>query len=127
MTAIDPSLFDLAPPAQDLLDEARLGTGPFGTGPFGTGPLGSAAAAAGGTAGQPQETPSELGDDALVEFTAAAQNWFNTEQMNHVPRSIISVQQMLSTLVGSMTADATTAFATAAQMSPQAALALTRF
>ena len=119
MTAVDPSLFEIAPGPQDLLDEARLGAGLLGSAIPGTG--GAA------VAGQPQESPSELGDDALVEFTAAAQNWFSTEQMNGVPRSIISVQQMLSTLVGSMTADATTAFATAAQMSPQAALALTRF
>ena len=39
---------------------------------------------------------------------------------------VISVQSMLSTLVGSMTANATEAFATAAELSPKDALALTR-
>ncbi len=46
--------------------------------------------------------------------------------MDGVPNSIVSVQQMLSTLVGSMTANATEAFATAAQLSPNAVLALTQ-
>ena len=47
--------------------------------------------------------------------------------MDDVPNSIISVQSMLSTLVGSMTANATEAFATAADLSPNAALALTQY
>jgi hypothetical protein len=113
MTAVDPSLFDIAPSPQDLLDESRLG-----------GVIGSAVPAP--EAPGLQESPAELGDDALVDFTAAAQNWFNTEQTDDVPDSIISVQQMLSTLVGSMTANATEAFATAAELSPNAALGLTR-
>jgi hypothetical protein len=103
--------------ASDLFEESQLGLGALGSGV----PAGS------GQPGRLQESPAELADGALVDFTAAAQNWFNTEQMNGVPNSIISVQQMLSTLVGSMTADATAAFATAAQLSPGAALALTRF
>lgn len=116
MTAVDSSLFQLAPSPQDLFEESQLGLGV----------LGSAVPGGGPQSGGPQESPAELGDDALVDFTAAAQNWFNNEQMNGVPNSIISVQQMLSTLVGSMTANATVAFATAAQLSPNAALALTQ-
>ncbi|HEX3803691.1 MAG TPA: hypothetical protein VHV75_12710 [Solirubrobacteraceae bacterium] len=113
MTAVDPSLFEITPSPQDLLDESRLGV------------IGSAAP--GGSAGSAclEESPAELGDDALVDFTAAAQNWFNTEQTDDVPDSIISVQQMLSTLVGSMSANATETLATAAELSPNAALALT--
>jgi len=117
MTAVDPSLFEITPSPQDLYEEAQLGAGV----------LGSAVASGGGQPAQAQESPAELGDDALVDFTAAAQNWFNTEQMDGVPNSILSVQQMLSTLVGSMTANATEAFATAADLSPSAALALTQF
>jgi hypothetical protein len=117
MTAVNPSLFGIAPSPQDLFEESQLGAGV----------LGSAVAAAGGQSSQPQESPAELADDALVDFTAAAQNWFNTERMDGVPNSILSVQGMLSTLVGSMTANATEAFATAAQLSPSAALALTQF
>jgi hypothetical protein len=117
MTAVDPSLFDIAPSPQDLLDEARVGAGNL---------LGSAIPGGAGSAGL-EESPAELGDDALVDFTAAAQNWFNTERSDDVPDSIISVQQMLSTLVGSMSANATEAFATAAQLSPSAALSLTQF
>jgi hypothetical protein len=116
MTAVDPSLFEITPSPQDLLDEARVGAD-------------VAAAALPGETGQVDaspESPAELGDDALIDFTAAAQNWFNTEQMNGVPDSVISVQSMLSTLVGSMTANATEAFATAAEMSPDAALSLTQ-
>lgn len=115
MTAVDPSLFEITPSPQDLFDEAR----------FGTSLLGGSIPGAASPANPLQESPAELGDDALVEFTAAAQNWFNTEHMDGVPNSIISVQSMLSTLVGSMTANATEAFATAAQMSPRAALSLT--
>lgn len=117
MTAVGSSLFDIAPSPQDLFEESQLGAGV----------IGSAVPAANGQPGMPQESPAELGDDALVDFTAAAQNWFNTEQMDGVPNSIISVQSMLSTLVGTMTANATEAFATAAQLSPNAALALTQF
>jgi hypothetical protein len=116
MTAVDPSLFEITPAPQDLLEEARVGSGVLG------GELPGKA----GTPGSLQESPAELGDDALVDFTAAAQNWFNTEQMKGVPDSVISVQSMLSTLVGAMTANATEAFATAAQMSPDAALSLTQ-
>jgi hypothetical protein len=116
MTAVDPSLFEITPSPQDLLDEARVGANVPG-------------AELVGQTGRPdrsQESPAELGDDALVDFTAAAQNWFSTEQMNGVPDSVISVQSMLSTLVGTMTANATEAFATAAEMSPDAALSLTQ-
>ncbi len=116
MTAVDPNLFEIAPSPQDLLDEARVGANV----------LGAAIPGAGGTADPLQESPAELGDDALVDFTAAAQNWFNTEQTDGVPDSILSVQSMLSTLVGSMTANATEAFATAADISPNAALSLTQ-
>jgi hypothetical protein len=117
MSGFNPSLFQIAPSPQDLFDESQLGAGV----------LGSAVPGASARSAVPQESPAELGDDALVDFTAAAQNWFNTEQMNGVPNSIVSVQEMLSTLVGSMTANATEAFATAAQLSPNAALALTQF
>ena len=115
MTAVDPSLFDMTPSPQDLYEEMQL-----------AGVLGSAVPSDSGQAGQLQESPAELGDDALVDFTSAAQNWFNTEQTEGVPDSVISVQSMLSTLVGSMTANATEAFATAADLSPNAALALTQ-
>ncbi len=115
MTAVDPSLFAIAPSPQDLLDESQLG-----------GIIGSAVPAGRAQPEGLEESPAELGDDALVDFTAAAQNWFNTEQTDDVPDSIISVQQMLSTLVGSMTANATEAFATAAELSPNAALELTQ-
>lgn len=118
MTAVDPSLFEITPSPQDLFDEARLGANLLGAG--------AVTQAGGETAGALQESPAELGDDALVHFTAAAQNWFNTERMDGVPDSVISVQSMLSTLVGSMTANATEALATAAEMSPSAALALTQ-
>lgn len=117
MTAVDPSLFEIAPSPQDLLDEARVGANL----------LGAQIPGAGGATNPLRESPAELGDDALVQFTAAAQNWFNTEHMDGVPDSVISVQSMLSTLVGSMTANATEAFATAAELSPNAALALTQF
>lgn len=117
MTTVDPNLFEIAPSPQVLLDEARAGANLLGGQLTGAGSPGAAL----------RESPPELGDDALVEFTAAAQNWFNTEHMDGVPDSIISVQSMLSTLVGSMTANATEAFATAAEMSPGAALSLTRF
>lgn len=116
MTAVDPSLFDIAPSSQDLFEESRVGANLLG----GTNP---------GQAGQaeaPRESPAELGDDALVDFTSAAQNWFNTEQQDDVPDSVISVQSMLSTLVGSMTANATEAMATAAEVSPGAAFSLTQ-
>jgi hypothetical protein len=116
MTAVDPSLFDFAPSSQDLLEEARVGAHL----------LGGAAPGQSAQPDAPQESPAELGDDALVEFTSAAQNWFNTEQQDDVPESVISVQSMLSTLVGSMEANATEAMATAAQMSPGAALSLTK-
>jgi hypothetical protein len=116
MTAVDPSLFEIAPSSQDLLDEARVGASLLGGELPGRSPKPRG----------PQESPAELGDDALVEFTAAAQNWFNAEQADGVPDSVISVQSMLSTLVGSMTANATEAFATAAEMSPGAALSLTQ-
>lgn len=115
MAAVDPSLFQISPSPQDLLEEARVGANVIG------GEISGA-----GKPATPQESPAEIGDDALVDFTSAAQNWFNTEQQNGVPNSIISVQSMLSTLVGSMTADASEAVATAAQMSPDAALKLTR-
>lgn len=117
MTAVDPSLLEIAPSPQDLLGEARVGANVLG------GELTGESA----QADPLHESPAELGDDALVDFTAAAQNWFNTERMDDVPDSVISVQSMLSTLVGSMTANATEAFATAAEMSPDAALALTQF
>ncbi len=116
MSAIDPNLFEIAPSPQDLLDEARAGA----SGIDGELP------GQGAQAGADLESPAELGDDALVDFTAAAQNSFNTEQMDGVPESVISVQSMLSTLVGSMTANATEAFATAAELSPKDALALTQ-
>jgi|SRR5579863_1933266 len=117
MTGFNPSLLEIAPSPQDLFEESQLGAGV----------LGSAVPGGSGQSSIPQESPAELGDDALVDFTAAAQNWFNTEQVNGVPNSIVSVQEMLSTLVGSMTANATEAFATAAQLSPNAALALTQY
>ena len=117
MNPVDPSLLEIAPSPQDLFGEARVGVNL----------LGSAVPGPGNEEAAPQESPAELGDDALVDFTAAAQNWFNTERMDGVPSSVISVQSMLSTLVGSMTADATEAFATAAEMSPSAALALMKF
>jgi hypothetical protein len=116
MTAVDPSLFEIAPSPQDLLEEARVGANTLGGGLPGQS----------GEANPPQESPAELGDDALVDFTSAAQNWFNTEQTDDVPDSVISVQSMLSTLVGSMTANATEAMATAAEISPSAALSLTQ-
>jgi hypothetical protein len=115
MTSVDPNLFEIAPAPQDLLDEARLGSGNV----LGAGPSTGADSL--------EESPAELADDALVQFTAAAQNWFNTEQMDHVPDSIISVQETMSVLVGTMTANATEALATAAELSPSAALALTQF
>jgi hypothetical protein len=120
MTAVDPSLFEMTASPQDLLDEARLGANLLGGG------IAGVVSSSGGPA-SPQESPAELADDALVEFTSAAQNWFNTEHEDGVPNSVISVQSMISTLVGSMTANATEAFATAAEMDPKAALSLTRF
>jgi hypothetical protein len=116
MTAVDPNLFEIAPSPQDLLDEARAGARG----------LGSELASQGVATDTASESPAELGDDALVDFTAAAQNSFNIEQVDGVPDSVISVQSMLSTLVGSMTANATEAFATAAELSPKDALALTQ-
>lgn len=116
MTTVDPSLFELAPSPQDLLEEERVAAGVLGGG------LQRAA----GAPSRPQESPAELADDALVQFTSAAQNWFNTEHADGVPSSVISVQSMLSTLVGSMTANATEAMATAAEMDPHAALSLTQ-
>ncbi|HWD68906.1 MAG TPA: hypothetical protein VG293_01855 [Solirubrobacteraceae bacterium] len=116
MTAVDPSLFEITPSPQDLLAEAQIGANL----------LGGEVPSAGSGAAAPHESPAELGDDALVDFTSAAQNWFNTEQQDGVPDSVISVQSMLSTLVGSMTANATEAFATAAEMDPHAALSLTQ-
>jgi hypothetical protein len=116
MTAVDPSLFEVAPSSQDLLEEARVRANT----------LGGELPGRGGRADTPQESPAEIGDDALVDFTSAAQNWFNTEQTDDVPGSVISVQSMLSTLVGSMTANATEAMATAAELSPNAALSLTQ-
>jgi hypothetical protein len=116
VTAVDPSLFEIAPSSQDLFEESRVGANL----------LGGAEKGASGGLGSPRESPAELGDDALVDFTSAAQNWFNTEQQDDVPQSVISVQSMLSTLVGSMTANATEAMATAAEVSPGAALSLTQ-
>lgn len=123
MSTVDPNLLALAPTPQDLLDEARLGASLLGPGVPG---------AAGGlppSGANPANlgvSPAELGDDAFVQLTAAAQNWFSTEQQDGVPNSIISVQQMLSTLLASMSANATIAFATASELSPNAALALTQ-
>ena len=117
MTAFDPNLLEIAPSPLALYEESQLGNGGLGT----------TASGGSGLPGQPQESPAELADDALVDFTAAAQNWFSTEQLDGVPNSIISVQSMLSTLVGSMTANATQAFATAAELSPNATLALTQY
>jgi hypothetical protein len=93
MTAVDPRLFEISPSPQDLLEEARVGANL----------LGGEIRGAGAGAATPRESPAELADDALVDFTSAAQNWFNTEQQQGVPDSVISVQSMLSTLVGSMT------------------------
>jgi hypothetical protein len=116
MTAVDPSLFEITPSPQDLLEEARVGIHV----------LGGEVPGRDGQLPASEESPAELGDDALVDFTSAAQSWFNTEQEYGVPDNVISVQSMLSTLVGSMTANATEALATAAEMSPNAALKLTK-
>src|SRR5215469_8118692 len=114
MTGVDPSLFEITHSPQDLFEEASLGANTLG----GEIP---------GAEGAVQESPAELADDALVDFTSAAQNWFNTEHEDGVPADVISTQSMISTLVGSMTADATEAFATAAaELSPNAALKLTQ-
>jgi hypothetical protein len=124
MTAVDPNLFDITPSPQDLLEEARVNADALNGST-----TGAAAAATAGTAtgAESQESPAEVGDDALVDFTAAAQNWFNAEQQDDVPESVISVQSMLSTLVGGMTAEAAQAMATAAgETSPNAALSLTQ-
>ncbi len=121
MAAVYPNLFGLTPLSQGLLDETRLGAG------FQPSALPASVETTRRTPPVPEESPPELGDDALVQFTAAAQSLFNREQFDGVPRSVISVEQTLSTLVGSMTANATVALAAAAQTSPQAALALTRF
>ncbi len=122
MTAVQPSLLDGTPSLQEVLDEGLLVDGSGDLGALGAPTPGTAALTAGS-----QESPAELADDTYVDFTAAAQNWFDTERMNGVPDSIISVQSMLSLLVGSMSANATEAFATAAQQLDRAgALALTQ-
>jgi hypothetical protein len=116
MTAVDPSLFSIAPSPQDLLEESVLGGRALENGVLGG--VGNAAGL--------QESPQELADDTLVEFTRAAQNWFNTEREDGVPQDELSVQEMLSTLVGSMATNATEAAATAAQLSQQAVVSLTQ-
>jgi hypothetical protein len=114
MTAVDPSLFSIAPSPQDLLEESVLGGQTLANGV-----LGGVRSAEG-----LQESPQELADDTLVEFTRAAQNWFNQERSDGVPEDDLNVQEMMSTLVGSMTANATEAAATAAQISQQAVVSL---
>ncbi len=116
MTAVDPTLFGITPSPQDLLERSVLGGQTLADGLLGG--VGSAQAL--------QESPQQLADDTLVEFTRAAQNWFDRERTDGVPEDELSVQEMLSTLVGSMTADATEATATAAQISQQAVVALTQ-
>ncbi len=116
MSVVDPSLLGIAPSPQDLLEESVLGGRTLANGVLGG--LGDAKGI--------QESPPELADDTLVEFTRAAQNWFNTERSDGVPQDELSVQETLSTLVGSMTANATEAAATAAQLSQQAVVSLTR-
>ncbi len=116
MTALDPSLFEITPSPQVQFEEANIGANALG----GTIP------GAAGESAKAKESPAELADDALIDFTSAAQNWFNTEHADGVPDNVISVQSMISTLVGSMTAEATEAFATAAEISPDAALKLTQ-
>jgi hypothetical protein len=114
MTSVDPSLFSIAPSPQDLLEESVLGGQTLANGVLGD--VGSAAA--------PQESAQEHADDTLVEFTRAAQNWFNQERSAGVPEDDLNVQEMMSTLVGSMTANATEAAASAAQISQQAVVSL---
>jgi hypothetical protein len=114
MTAVNPSLFSIAPSPQDLLEESVLGGQTLANGVLGG--VGSAEGL--------QESPQELADDTLVEFTRAAQNWFNQERTDGVPEDDLNVQEMMSTLVGSMTANATEAAATAAQISQQAVVSL---
>jgi hypothetical protein len=116
MSAVDPSLFSIAPSPQDLLEESVLGGQTLENGVLSE--VGSAEGL--------QESPQELADDTLVEFTRAAQNWFNQERTDGVPQDELSVQEMLSTLVGSMSANATEAAATAAQISQQAVVSLTQ-
>jgi hypothetical protein len=116
MSAVDPTHSGIAPAPQDLLEESILGGRALANGVL-------------GGLGDPegiQESPQELADDTLVEFTRAAQNWFNTERSDGVPQDELSVQEMLSTLVGSMTANATQAAATAAQLSQHAVVSLTQ-
>lgn len=113
---MDPSLFSIAPSPRDLLEESVLGGRTLESGVLG-GVV---------SAERLQESPQELADDTLVEFTSAAQNWFNTERTDGVPEDDLSVQEMLSTLVGSMATNATEAAATAAQLSQQAVISLTQ-
>ena len=61
MTAVDPRLFEISPSPQDLLEEARVGANL----------LGGEIRGAGAGAATPRESPAELADDALVDFTSA--------------------------------------------------------
>ncbi len=122
MTGVDPNTFGIAPSPQDLLDEAKVG-GYLSESVV----LGSAVQGSAGGSEAPQESPAEIGDDTLVEFTAAAQKRVDHEREYGVPDSIITVQQDVATLVGAMGAQATTAMAATAQIDPNAALALTQF
>jgi hypothetical protein len=114
MTAVDPTLFSSARSPLDLLEGSVLGGQTLAEGVL----------AGVGSAGGLQESPQELADDTLVEFTRAAQNWFTQERTAGVPEDDLNVQEMMSTLVGSMTANATEAAATAAQISQQAVVSL---
>jgi hypothetical protein len=116
MSAVDPSFLSNAVSPQDLLEGSLLGGQTVENGVLG----------GVGNAGGLQESPQELADDTLVDFTRAAQNWFNQERTDGVPEDDLNVQEMMSTLVGSMTANATEAAATAAQISQQAVVSLTR-
>jgi len=107
MSAIDPdsNIFDIAPSAQDLLDESLVNSA-----------LGAdAELGPAGSAGTVEEPPEEEALDAYNEYSDAAYEQWNKELEEGVPSDLLDAQQITSTLVGGVVAQATEAWASAAQ------------
>lgn len=106
MSPIDASLFHSALSPQDLMDEALLGAtvDPAATGSLGTGQ-------------GLEESPQEQADATLLSLTHASQAQLNTEAFYGVPASLLDIQQMVDTMVNSVSTSVTQYAATAETLS----------
>lgn len=115
MSPINTERFDTALPPQDQLDEALAERSDDGD-----------RFAASGQAASDRESPQELADDTFVDLTAASQKQIGEEIFfdEDTPETI-DTQEMVSTLVNSVSASVTEAEAAALlQVSPGTALSL---